>query len=164
MDWVIAALFLIVLLTGLLGTIFPVLPGILLMWAGVVAYGFVAGFDALGIGAIIAATVLTGIALGLGVVLPKQAADAAGASRKPQFAAVIGAGIGFFAIPVIGALVGAVAGIALVEYLDKGDWGPAWESTKGVITGMGLAAIAQFGVGMFILLIWAGWAATDLLA
>lgn len=157
----IAALFLIVLLVGLAGTLIPVLPGLLLMWAAVVGYGFVAGFDALGIGAIVIVTILTAIAMGLGFVLPKQAADAAGASTKSQIAGVIGAIIGFFVIPVVGALVGIVAGIALAEYLDKNDWAPAWESTKGVLTGMGTAALANFAIGAIILAIWMVWAAVS---
>ncbi len=162
MDLFIAAIFLLVLVTGLLGTIFPILPGILLMWAAVVGYGFVAGFDVLGIGVIVVATILTAVSIGLGVLLPKQAADAAGASKKSQIASIIGAIIGFFVIPIIGIFVGAVAGIALAEYLDKGEWDPAWASTKGVLTGMGIAALAQFAVGMVILIIWIAWAAISL--
>lgn len=162
-EVVVSALFLIALLVGLAGTIVPILPGILLMWAAVVGYGLVAGFDAIGIGAIVVVTVLAAISVILGLVLPKQAADAAGASTKSQWAAVLGAIIGFFVIPVVGALVGAVAGIALAEYGDKGDWGPAWQSTKGVLKGMGLAAIAQFGIGVIITVVWLGWAATETL-
>lgn len=158
---VVSLLFLVVLLTGLAGTIVPVLPGILLMWAGVIAYGLVAGFDAIAIAVIVAATLLAGISIALGFVLPKQAADAAGASSKSQWAAVAGAIIGFFVIPIVGVIIGAVVGIALAEYGDKGDWGAAWVSTKGVLTGMGLAALAQFGIGVVILFIWLAWAATE---
>lgn len=160
----VAAVFLIVLLVGLAGTLIPILPGLLLMWATVVGYGFVAGFDATGIGVIALVTVLTAVALGLGFVLPKRAADAAGASTKSQIAGVIGAIIGFFVIPVVGALVGVVAGIALAEYLDKDDWGPAWASTKGVLTGMGVAALVQFAIGVAIVAIWLTWAAIHLAA
>lgn len=160
---VLSVLFLLVLLTGLAGTIVPILPGILLMWAGVIGYGFVAGFDAIAIAVIAVATVLAGISIVLGFVLPKQAADAAGASSKSQWAAVIGAIVGFFVIPVVGVVIGAVVGIALAEYGDKNDWGAAWESTKGVLTGMGLAAVAQFGIGVLILVIWLGWAAVETL-
>ncbi len=160
-EVVVSGLFLFVLLVGLAGTIVPVLPGILLMWAAVIGYGLVAGFDAIGIGAIVVVTVLAAISIALGFVLPKQAADAAGASSKSQWAAVLGAIIGFFVIPVVGALVGAVAGIALAEYGDKGDWSAAWQSTKGVLTGMGLAALANVGIGVIIILVWLGWAATE---
>ncbi len=160
---IISVLFLLVLLVGLTGTIVPVLPGILLMWAGVASYGLVAGFDAIAVTAIVVVTVLAVISVVLGVVLPKQAADAAGASKRSQWAAVLGAIIGFFAIPVVGVIIGAVVGIAIAEYSDKNDWGAAWESTKGVLGGMGLAALAQFAIGVVILAIWVGWAALETL-
>lgn len=154
---------LVVVLTGLAGIIIPFLPGILLIWAGIVGYGFVAGFDAIGIGVIVIATVLSAIGVVLGFVLPQQAADAAGASKKSQLAGVLGAVVGFFVIPVVGVLIGAVAGIALAEYAEKNDWGPAWRSTKGILTGMGAAVLAQFLLGSIMIMIWAGWAAITVL-
>lgn len=160
-DVGISVFFLIALLIGLAGTIIPILPGILLMWVAVVAYGTVAGFGPAAITAIVIVTVLAVISVALGVVLPQRAADAVGASKKAQWAAVGGAIIGFFVVPVIGVILGAVAGIAIAEYLDKDDWGVAWQSTKGVLTGMGLAAIAQFGIGVLILFVWLAWAATQ---
>ncbi len=147
------------MLTGLAGTILPILPGILLMWGAVIGYGFVAGFDAVGLGVVVVVTALAVLSVALGVILPKQAADAAGASKKSQLAAVAGAIVGFFVIPVVGVVIGAVAGIALAEYADKNDWGVAWQSTKGVLAGMGWAALAQFGIGVLILIIWLGWVA-----
>ncbi len=160
---IVSGLFLVVLLIGLAGTIVPILPGILLMWAAVVCYGFFAGFDVIGVLVIAVVTALAGASIALGVFLPKQAADAAGASSRSQWAAVLGAIIGFFVIPIVGVIVGAVAGIAIAEYHDKDDWGPAWQSTKGVLSGMGLAALAQFGIGVLILFIWITWAATETL-
>ena len=160
-DLIIAIAFLVVFLVGLAGTVFPVFPGILLMWASVISYGFVAGFGALGIGVIVAVTVLTGISIVLGFTLPKQAAEEAGASKKAQWASLFGAIVGFFVIPVVGIIVGAVAGIALAEYQDKKDWGVAWQSTKGVLKGMGWAALAQFVIGVVILVVWLAWAAIE---
>ena len=100
-DVAITVIILLVLLTGLMGTVVPVLPGILLMWGGVVAYGFFVGFGAIGIGAIIIVTLLSGVAVALGFILPKRLADDSGASGKSQIAAVVGG---------IGNLGGAMAG------------------------------------------------------
>ena len=158
-DLIVSGAFLVVLLIGLFGTVFPIFPGILLMWATVVSYGFVAGFDAVGIGVIVIVTVLTVISFVLGFTLPKQAADAAGASKKAQWAALLGAIIGFFAIPVVGIIVGAVAGIALAEYQDKQDRSAAWQSTKGVLVGMGWAVLAEIVIGVTMIAIWLAWAA-----
>ena len=75
----------------------------------------------------------------------------------------LGGIIGFFVIPVIGVPIGAIAGIALAEYLDKEDWALAKESTIAVAKGFGLSALAQIATGFVILILWAGWAATVLL-
>lgn len=160
-DLTITVLVLLVMLVGLAGTLLPVLPGIVLMWVAVVGYGFAFGFDALGIGVIGIVTLLTVLAIVLGVVLPKRAAAGAGASGKAQLAAAVGAVIGFFVIPVVGLVVGAVVGIAIAEYYEKGDWALAKESTIAVAKGFGVSTLAQFAIGVAILLIWLSWAAIE---
>lgn len=162
-DALITGLILLVMLTGLVGTVVPGLPGVMLMWGALVVYGFLVGFSGVGIGVIIVATLLTAAAVALGFILPKRLADESGASTKSQVAAVLGGIIGFFVIPVIGVPIGAIAGIALAEYLDKEDWALAKESTIAVAKGFGLSALAQIATGFVILILWAGWAATVLL-
>lgn len=162
-DIVVTIIVLVVMLTGLVGTLIPVLPGIALMWAGAVAYGFFFGFDALGISTIVVITALTALAVTLGVVLPKQAASDAGASRKGQLGAAVGAIVGFFVIPVVGFVIGALLGLALVEWYDKGDWELAKVSTIAVAKGFGISTLVQVAIGIAILLIWLMWAAIEVL-
>lgn len=162
-DTVITSLVLIALLVGLLGTVVPVLPGILLMWGAVVAYGFLVGFGAIGVGTVIGVTVVSGIAVALGFVLPKRLADESGASTRSQLAAVLGGIIGFFVIPIVGVIIGALVGIAIAEYLDKDDWALARTSTIAVAKGFGLGALTQIAAGFVILFLWAAWAATVVL-
>ena len=162
-DVLVTIIVLVMMLVGLAGTLFPVLPGIVLMWVAAIAYGLSFGFDALGIGITAVISVLTVVALVLGVVLPKQAAAGAGASNKAQLAAGVGAIIGFFVIPVVGLVIGAVVGIAIAEYYEKGDWELAKGSTIAVAKGFGVSTLAQFAIGVAILLIWLCWAAIETL-
>ena len=162
-DTLITGLVLIALLVGLVGTVVPVLPGILLMWGAVLAYGFLLSFGAFGIAITIAVTVVSGIAVALGFVIPKRLADESGASTRSQLAAVFGGIIGFFVIPVVGVIVGALAGIAIAEYLDKDDLALARTSTIAVAKGFGLGALSQIAAGFVILFLWAIWAASVVL-
>ncbi len=162
-DTVVTGLVLLALVVGLAGTVVPVLPGILLMWGAVVAYGFFVGFGPAGIVAVVLVTLLSAAAVALGFILPKRFADDSGASLASQLAAVLGGIIGFFVIPVIGIVVGALVGIALAEYMDKGDWALARTSTIAVAKGFGIGALAQIGFGFLILIVWSGWAATVVL-
>lgn len=159
----ITGLTLIAMLTGLVGTVVPGLPGVLLMWGALIVYGFLIGFGGVGVAVVVIATLLSAAAVALGIILPKRLADESGASTKSQLAAVLGGIVGFFVIPVIGVPIGAIAGIAVAEYLDKEDWALAKESTIAVAKGFGLSALAQIATGFVILILWAGWAATVLL-
>ena len=157
-EWTFVVLAL--MLVGLAGTLVPVLPGILLMWAAAIAYGFAVGFSGVGIAVIVIATLLSVMAVALGVILPKQAASDSGVSGKSQFAAAVGAIVGFFVIPVVGIIVGAIVGIGLSEYYEKRDWQQTKASTIAVAKGFGLSTAVQFAVGVTILMIWLAWAAT----
>ena len=45
------------------------------------------------------------------------------------------------------------------EYQDKQDRSAAWQSTKGVLVGMGWAVLAEIVIGVTIIAIWLAWAA-----
>lgn len=157
-DEFATALVLILMLVGLIGTLVPILPGILLMWIAAVFYGFAVGFDAFSIGVLVAITILATVSVAVGIMLPKRAAAESGVATSSQLAAGVGAVIGFFVIPVVGVVVGALAGIALAEWRDKGEWSAARSSTMAVAKGFGLSALVQFGIGFLILVMWLIWA------
>jgi hypothetical protein len=48
---------------GLVGTVLPVIPGILLIYAGYLLYGFATGWQAYGLAAIVGWSVVTGFVL-----------------------------------------------------------------------------------------------------
>lgn len=160
-DAVVSGLVLVVLLVGLAGTLIPILPGILLMWAATVGYGFAVGFGGVAIVVIAITTVLSIVAVALGFALPKRAADASGASSQSQWFAALGAVIGFFVIPVVGVVIGALVGIAASEYGRTNDWEMTKRSTIGVAKGFGISALAQFVIGFLMLLVWLPWGAIN---
>ena len=88
-DTVVTGLVLLALVVGLAGTVVPVLPGILLMWGAVVAYGFFVGFGPAGIVAVVLVTLLSAAAVALGFILPKRFADDSGASLASQLLSLI---------------------------------------------------------------------------
>lgn len=146
---------------GLLGTLIPIVPGLMLIWVVALLYGFlVDGFNAVGIGVMLVLTGIVAISVIKGFVVPKKAADAYGASGAAQIGALIGAIIGFFVIPVVGVIIGALVGVMVVEYLNHRAWDAAWKATKGVAVGFGASALIDFALGVVMLAAWAIWAAT----
>jgi len=136
----------------------PVLPGLMLMWCAALVYGLLVGFGPGGVVVMVLLTMLVTLGVAAGVVLPQRAASSAGSSRRTQIGAVIGAVIGFFAVPVVGVLIGALVGVWLVAFRETRDPGVAWSTTVELAKGFGRSALAQFGIGFVMLLVWSTWA------
>lgn len=157
-DEVMTLVVLLAMLVGLVGTLVPILPGILLMWSSAVLYAVIVGFDLVAVIVLLLITMLTVAAVVVGVIVPKRAATESGAATSSQIAAAIGGVIGFFAIPIVGVIVGALVGVGLAEWYDKRDWPAARASTIAIAKGFGVSALVQFGIGFLILIVWLPWA------
>lgn len=150
----------IVMVVGLFGVVIPVLPGLALIWVAALVYGLIVGFGSAGVAAMVVLSVLLAGSVVVGVLLPRKAMQDSGAATWSQWAAVVGAIIGFFVIPIVGVLVGALVGVWLAEWSDKGDPRAAWTSTLAVAKGFGINTLVQFGIGTMMIAVWSLWATT----
>ena len=141
--WVPAVLILI----GMVGIVLPVIPGLLLCLAAVFVWAFdtksTLGWSVFGV---CTALYLAGMALQY--ILPGR--REAGVRRSTLLLAVLLAIVGFFVIPVIGAPIGFVLGIYLVELGHSQNRAAAWVSTKGalkaVFLSMGIELLAALAI------------------
>lgn len=155
MDPVIAVPALLVMLVGLAGVAIPVLPGLSLVWLAAVGSMVLAGWSA---GAWVTAAVVTTIFAGAQIAeyaLPARAGRAAGAPRSSLIAGAALGILGFFLIPVIGFVLGGVAGVYLAERSRLGDHDAAWRTTWSVLRSVGIAALLQLLAGILIIAVWA---------
>ncbi|MGB5757870.1 MAG: DUF456 domain-containing protein [Acidimicrobiales bacterium] len=150
----------VVMVVGLCGVVIPVVPGLILIWITAAVYGVAVGFDTVGIAVMVLLSGLLVVSVIKGLVIPGRTAARSGASGLAQLAGVAGAVAGFFLIPVIGIVVGALVGVLATEYLVKGDWGEAWTATKGLAKGFGISALIDLGLGLMMITIWSVWAVT----
>lgn len=143
----------IVMLVGLVGVIVPILPGLILIAAAGIVWAIsqprADHWAVVGAMAVIA---IAGVATS--TVLPARRASGAGASRAAMAAGAIGMVVGFFAIPVVGALVGFPAGVFLGELSTTRDANAAWARTLATIKGVGLAIVIQLAAGVVMIAIW----------
>lgn len=149
----------IAMVVGIVGTLVPLIPGLGLAWAAALVYGLAEGFGAVGATAMV---VITALAIGgtvAGWVVPARVAGNAGAARLSIVLGAVGAVIGFFVIPVVGVMVGGVAGVYLGELQRTSGGGAAWAATKATIKGFGAAAILQFVAAVLIAVTWGVWVA-----
>lgn len=142
---------------ALVGTVFPAFPGVILAWAASLVFGLVVGFDAVGVVIMLVITAVTGTAYVAMVKLPKEASEARGASKSALRWGALGAIVGFFVIPVVGFVVGGVAGVFGAEYARTKDTEPAWEATKGVLIGFGKSSLVQIAAALVIIVLWLVW-------
>lgn len=156
MDWIVVAVGL-AMAVGAVGTLVPLVPGLGLAWAAALVYGLVEGFGATGVTAMVVITALTAGGTAAGWVVPAKVAGKAGAGKLSIWLGIVGAVVGFFAIPVVGLVVGGVAGVYLGEWQRTGDGGMAWRATRATLTGFGVAAILQFAAAILIAVTWAVW-------
>ena len=143
----------LVMLVGLIGVVVPVFPGLVL----VAGAGLVWAIDRGGPVAWAAFAVMTTIAIGgivASSVLPARRASAAGAPAWVVAAGIAGIVIGFFAVPVVGALVGFPAGVFVAELARHRHLGLAWRATWEALKNVGLGIAIQLSAGVAMIAIW----------
>jgi uncharacterized protein YqgC (DUF456 family) len=130
--WIVAVL---LVLVGLAGSVLPALPGVTLVFAGLLVGAWADDFTRVGWLTLSLLGVLTALSFVIDFAATALGAKRVGATKL----AVVGAAIGtfggiFLGIPglILGPFVGAVAG----EMLSHGEWRRASEA--GVATWMGL--------------------------
>lgn len=144
----------LVMVAGLVGIVLPVLPGLLLMWAAGLWWAIA---DGGGVTRWVVLGVLTAL-LVLGTVtkyvLPARSAAARGAPVSTLVIGALAAVVGFFVIPVVGLLIGGIAGIYLAEYARLRDGGQAWTSTRAALVAIGIGVLIELTAGVLMLAVW----------
>lgn len=152
----IQLLCIVLLIVGILGTVLPVLPGLLLSLCGLLIYKF--GTDApLSMVYIWIFVFLTAISVVLNYVIPAKTTRKYGGTRWGSIGSIIGTIAGMFLIPVpFGFLIGMFLGVFIGELLhDANDKKKAWNSTKGALIGFlyGTGFNLIVGLAMFLVVL-----------
>jgi len=140
---------------GIVGIIVPVLPGLILVVAGIAVWAVPRG-DA------VAWTVL-GVAVAIVVVgsvakylLPgRRLRDSGVPGRTIAAGAVLGI-VGFFVIPVVGLFLGFVLGVYLAELARLGGNNAAWPSTREALAAVGWSILIEMATGLLAAAVWIG--------
>ena len=145
----------LLVLAGLAGTVLPAIPGLPLMFAGMLLGAWAGGFEQIGAITLTVLGFLTLLALAMAFWVTALGAKRAGASKQ----AIIGASIGTFAglfFGIWGLFLGPFAGAAIGELQHQRHLGQA--AKVGIGTWMGLVfgvvlklALACTMLGIFVL-------------
>ncbi|WP_425480033.1 DUF456 domain-containing protein [Aerolutibacter ruishenii] len=138
------------MLVGLAGTVLPALPGIPLMFVGMVLAAWAGGFEYVGWGWLVALGILTLLSLGIDLLAASMGAKRVGASRLALAGAVLGTLVGIFFGPLglfAGPFVGALAG----ELIQRRDLGQATKVGVGTWFGIVLGTVLKVGLAFAML-------------
>jgi uncharacterized protein len=133
----------LLMLVGFIGSVLPIVPGPILIWLGTFVWAWTDKFERVGWPTLIVLAVLTLLAWVANLGLAQFTSRRAGASWKAIGAAIIcGIAGGILlagTIPVlggtIGGLLGALAGLVIIEYLDKHNMQLAVHAGVGYLSG-----------------------------
>jgi uncharacterized protein len=132
--WILSAALIV---AGIAGAVLPVLPGPLLVLAGIVLGAWIDGFTRVGTGVVAVSVVLAVIGGLLDYAAGLLGARKVGASRQALAGAAIGTVLGLFA-GFIGVLFLPLLGAAIGEYMARRD--EAHAVRVGVATWLGIMA------------------------
>ena len=149
------SLALLVMVVGLAGTMLPLIPGLPVILATAVAYFWlVTGWTPWTIFATVVITLLFVAGLVLDYVIAPTAARQGGASCSTTLLAGIAGIVGFFVLPLIGAILLPIGVVLVIEYLRERDARRAgkaagaylvgWVASNGLKFLTGIAMIAAF--------------------
>jgi uncharacterized protein YqgC (DUF456 family) len=145
----------IMVLLGLAGTVLPALPGVPLVFAGMLLAAWVGDFQHISVWSVAALAVLTVLAVGIDLLASAFGTKIAGASKWAFIGAGIGAIVGlFFGLPglLLGPFVGAVAAEALVtQNLQQAAKAGVGASIGLLFGAIGKIALAFTMLGLFAL-------------
>ncbi|WP_313400260.1 DUF456 domain-containing protein [Stenotrophomonas sp.] len=145
--YLVAALLVIV---GIAGIILPALPGVPLVFVGLLVAAWGDGFERVGWLPLVVLGVLTVISVIVDVIATVVGAQKVGASKLALLGSAIGTVVGLFFMP-IGLFVGPFAGALLGEYLHGRQLGQATKVGLGTWLGIILGVALKLGLAMTML-------------
>ena len=145
----------LVMLVGLAGIVIPVLPGSILVWGAVVVWAFTGQQSfAMRLGVAVLATALIGTALVVSTTLPARRARDENTSRWAAWIVAGGTIVGFFVVPVVGALLGGPVAIFLAETVRLRDARAGWRSAVRTLRALGAGIAIELAAAVVVIGVW----------
>ena len=140
----------LLMLAGFAGIILPALPGVPLIFAGMLLAAWAGGFQTISVFTIVVLGLLTAIALGIDLTAGLLGAKRVGASKLALLGAALGTLIGVF-LGLPGLIVGPFAGALIGEWLHGRNVAHAAKVGVGTWLGMAFGALVKLVVSFVML-------------
>ena len=138
---------------GLVGIIVPILPGGLLVIGAIGVWAFIEANTVAWVTFAIAAVVFLAAEV-IKYTWPVRRMREAQVRTSVLVAGALAGIVGFFVIPVIGLLIGFVAGVFAAEVVLRPDLARAWASTVHALKGVALSVGVEFAGALLATVAW----------
>lgn len=145
--WILAAL---IVLSGLIGTVVPALPGVPMIFAGLLLVAWSTGFETVGWGTIGVLALLTALSILIDFLSAAFGAKQQGASPRAFWGATLGAVVGLF-FGLAGIVLGPFIGAVSAELTAGRGARQAGRSGYGVWIGLVLGTAAKLAIAFLML-------------
>lgn len=153
MGPVLEILVALAIVAGLFGIVIPILPGLLLELAAVLVWATIRGGGAWVVAAVCLLIAIAGTVVKY--LIPGRRLKESGLPTLALVAAIAAAIAGLFVIPVVGAPLGFVATIYVIERIRVGPQA-AWPSTKTAMGAVALSIGVELTAGLLLAAVWFG--------
>ena len=157
MQTLLIVLCAVAMVVGIVGVVVPVVPGLFLCLAAVLAWAIFGDGNTTGRW-VVFALCFGWVAIGSVVkyTWPGRRMKSAGVPTRTLLIGVVLGIVGMVVIPVVGLPIGFVAGVWLAEAQRHGGFGPAWPSTVAALQAAGLSMLVELGAAFLVALTWVG--------
>jgi uncharacterized protein len=153
LDIVVALL----MIAGLVGAVVPVLPGTPLIFAGALLYAYATDFETIGFGRLAVLAALAVVASALEHIAGALGARKFGGSRAAVIGALIGAVVGL-AWPPLGLLVGPLVGAVAGEFMRTRTLAGSVRAGVGTALGVIAGVLSHFALAVVMVALFVWWA------
>jgi len=154
LGWVlVVALFIV----GMLGTVYPVLPGVIAVYAAFFVYGFFFGWSDFGVWFWTIQTLIVVVLFVADTVVGALGVTKFGGTKASVIGSTIGVIIGPFVIPAFGLIIGPFIGAVIGELLIGTKFRPSVMAGVGAVVGLFSSMVVKVILQLIMIVLFIIW-------
>jgi uncharacterized protein YqgC (DUF456 family) len=142
------------ILIGIAGVVVPGMPGLIVVWVGVLAWAILHHGGPAKWTILVLATFVALFGMVAKYLLPGRSMRQTGVPTRSLLAGGVLAIVGFFVVPVVGLFLGFPLGVFLAEWARLSQPGLAWPSTKSALKAVGLSMLIELFFALSVAAVW----------
>jgi uncharacterized protein YqgC (DUF456 family) len=150
-------LVIVLFIVGMVGTVYPVLPSVLAIYAAFFVYGWFISFEPFGVWFWLIQTLIVAAIVIADYAVSAYGVKRFGGSRASVIGSTIGLIVGPFVIPAFGLLIGPFLGAVIGELLRGTEWKLALKAGVGSVLGFFSSVVVKIVLQIVMIILFFLW-------